>query len=213
MAAAEVGPDRSVDRHTSRETVAVFDDYNVLVTAIEDLEFAGFDRAQINLLTSCKGAERGLGHEARDILEREDEAQLPLGTWVDRHELAEGKTALAAGLAYVGSFAAIGVSVAAEGDLAEVIAAGAAAGAAGGALGIWLAGIIGRYRVRAIEAQRRRGGLLLRVETHGPRQEQKAIEILEHHATRGVHLRDPMRASGVGRAMPPTWQPDPYLLK
>lgn len=212
MAAAEAGPNRFVDRHTSRETVAVFDDYNVLVAAIEDLELAGFDRAQINLLTSGKGAERSLGHEVRDILELEDEAQLPLGTWVDRHELAEGTTALAAGLAYVASFAAIGVSVATESDLAEVIAAGAAAGGAGGALGVWLARIIGRYRVRAIEEQRRRGGLLLRVETHGARQEQKAVEILEHHAAGGVHFRDPRRASGVGPARLTTWQADPILL-
>lgn len=213
MAAAEAGLCRSMDRPASREAVAVFDDYNVLVAAIEDLELAGFDRAQINLLTSCKGVGRRLGHEVQDILEREDEAPLPLGTWIDRHELAEGKTALAAGLAYVASFAAIGVSVAAGSGLALVIAAGAVAGGAAGALGVWLAGIIGRHRVRAIEEQRRRGGLLLRVETHGPRQEQKAIEILEHHATRGVHLRDPGRASGVGRAMLPTWQPDPFLLK
>jgi hypothetical protein len=213
MAAAEAGPCRSTDRLSSRETVAVFDDYNVLVAAIEDLELAGFDRAQINLLTSRKGAEPRLGHEVQDILEREDEAQLPLGTWVDRHELAEGKTALAAGLAYVASFTAIGVSVAAESGLTEVIAAGAASGGSGGALGMWLAGMIGRHRIRAIEEQRRCGGLLLWVETHGPRQEQKAIEILEHHATGGVHLREPRRASGIGQARLPSWQPDPYLLK
>jgi len=213
MIAVEAGLHASEARPTSREAVAVFDDYNDLVSAIEELELAGFDRAQINLLTSCEAAEKRLGHKVPDIRELEDEVQLPSGTWIDRHELAEGKAALAAGLAYVASFTAIGIGVAAEGDLVDIVAMAAAAGGSSGALGVWLAGLIGRYRLRAIEKQRRRGGLLLWVETHGLRQEQKAIEILKHHMTRDVHLRDLLRASGIGEAMLRSWQPDPILLQ
>jgi hypothetical protein len=213
MAAAEARADGSVVRHTAREAVAVFADYNDLVAAIEELELAGFDRAQFNLLTSCKRAERQLGHEVRDICELEDERQVPMGTWIDRHELAEGTTALAAGLAYVGSFAAIGVVVATGGELAAVIAAASAAGGASGALGVWVASAIGRRRTRGIEEQRSRGGLLLWVETHGPEQEQKAIGILELHSIRDVHLHDLMRSRSTGQALLRNWQPDPILLK
>jgi hypothetical protein len=202
MAATEARCGGSAARHTAREAVALFDDYNDLVAAIEELELAGFDRAQINLLTSCKGAEKRLGRAVPDIRELEDEAQVPLGSWVDRHELAEGRTALAAGLAYVGSFAAIGVVVATDGELPAVIAAAAAAGSAGGGVGMWLASVIGRHRSRSIDEQRSRGGLLLWVETHGPEQDRKAIAILEHHATRDVHLHDLMRSRGAGPIAP-----------
>ena len=43
--------------YRAREAVALFDDYVDLVAAIEELELAGFDRAQISLMRSCKAAE------------------------------------------------------------------------------------------------------------------------------------------------------------
>ena len=209
MAAMEGRTDESAVRYKAREAVAVFNDHDDLVAAIEELALAGFDRAQINLMTSCKDAEEKLGRAVGDVRELEDEAQVPLSTWVDRYELAEGKTALAAGLAYVGSFTAIGVVVAAGGGLAAVIAAAAAAAGATGGLGVWLARFIGRRRAYEIEQQLLRGGLLLWAETHSPEQERRALEILERHSTRDVHLHDLMR-----RAVPlRSWQSDPFLLK
>jgi hypothetical protein len=205
--------DGSALRYRAREAVAVFSDYDDLVAAIEELELAGFDRAQINLVTSWKDVERKLGHVVADIRELEDEVRVPLGTWVDRHELAEGKAALVAGLAYVGSFAAIGVVVATGGGLAAVIAAAAAAGGAGGALGAWLARFVGRRRAHEIAEQLLRGGLLLWVETHGPEQERRALRVLERHATRDVHLHDLTRSRGTGRVPLHNWQPDPFLLR
>lgn len=202
MAAANGHAGGSALRYKAREAVAVFDDHDGLVAAIEDLELAGFDRAQINLISSWKGVERRLGRTVADVRELEHEARIPLGTWVDRHELAEGKAALVAGLAYVGSFAAIGTVVAAGGELPAVVAATAAAGGAGGALGVWLARFIGRRRARAIEMQLLRGGLLLWVETHGPEQERAALGILERRAARDVHLHDVTRSWGAGQAPP-----------
>jgi hypothetical protein len=201
MAAAEAHPGVSATRRTSREAVAVFCDHDDLLAAIEDFELAGFDRAQISLLTSCKAAERRLGRAVRDVRELEGEPRVPLGAWVDRHERAEGRAALAAGLAYVGSFTAIGVVVADGGEFASAIAAAAAAGGGGCALGLWLADVLGRPRARAIQEQLRRGGLPLWVETHGPEQERTALAILERHATRDVHLHDLARPWDAGRAL------------
>ena len=90
---------------------------------------------------------------------------MPLGGWVDRYELAEGKAALATGLAYVGSLVAIGVVVAGGGELAAIIAAAAVAGGTAGAFGLWLMRLVGRRRAQEINEQLSRGGLLLWAET------------------------------------------------
>ena len=104
--------------------MALFDDYDDLVAAIEELELAGFDRAQINLMRSCRSAERKLGTRSRTSGSSRTSQRSHWG-WVDRYELTEGKAALAAGLAYVGSLVAIGAVVAGGGELAAIIAAAA----------------------------------------------------------------------------------------
>jgi hypothetical protein len=173
-----------------REAVALFDDYDDLVGAVEELELAGFDRAQIKLVLSCKSAERTLGHPIENMRELEDGPTIPSGGWVDRHELTEGKAALTTGLAYVGSLVAIGAVVAHDGELAAIIAAAAAGGGAAGAFGVWLMRLVGRCRTREINEQLSRGGLLLWAETRGREQERRAIDILESHSTRDVHLHE-----------------------
>ena len=141
-------------------------------------------------MLSCKSAERRLGHPIEDMRELEDEPTVPLGGWVDRYELTEGKAALTTGLAYVGSLLAIGVVVARGGELAAIIAAAAAAGGTAGAFGLWLMRLVGRGRAREINEQLSRGGLLLWAETRSREQERRAIDILECHSTRDVHLHE-----------------------
>lgn len=188
MAATGCCPDDSAVRYTAREATAAFSDHDELLAAIEELEFAGFDRAQINLLTSGGAAADG--------------ALLPLGTWVDCHELAEGKAALVAGLFYVGSFAAVGVAVATGGGPIMLVAALVAGGGSSGALGIWLARCIGRRRTRGIAERLRRGDLLLQVETRSAEQERLAITILGH-PLRDVRLHDLVRSRRAGPDLSP----------
>ena len=66
----------------------------------------------------------------------------------------------------------------------------AAAGGAAGAGGLWLTRLVGRRRTREINEQLARGGLLLWAETRSREQERRAIDILECHSTRDVHLHD-----------------------
>ena len=174
MSGITQGTEEAAGRCKAREAVALFDDYDDLVGAVEELELAGFDRAQIKLMLSCKSAERRLGRPIEDIRELEDDPAVPLGGWVDRHELTEGKAALTTGLAYVGSLVAIGAVVARDGELAAIIAAAAAAGGAAGAFGLWLTRLVGRRRAREINEQLSRGGLLLWAETRNREQEQKS---------------------------------------
>ena len=182
--------EEATGQYKAREAVAIFDDYDDLLDAIEELEVAGFDRAQIKLMLSCRSAERKLGHPIEDMRELEDEPTVALGGWVDRYELAECKAALTTGLAYVGSLVAIGVVVAGGGELTAIIAAAAVAGGTAGAFGLWLMRLVGRCRAREINEQLSRGGLLLWAETRSPQQERRAIDILECHSTRDVHLHE-----------------------
>ena len=190
MPATARGFDQSSEVHRNREAVALFDDYVDLIAAMEELELAGFDRSQISLMRSCKAADRTLGRPIGNVRELEDEPIVPLGGWFDRHELTEGKAAIAAGLAYVGSLVAIGAVVANGGDMIAIVAAAALAGGIAGAIGVGLMSLVGRRRAREINEQLARGGLLLWAGTRSHEQERKAIMILKRHSARDVHLHD-----------------------
>ena len=109
---------------------------------------------------------------------------------MDRHELAEGKTAIAGGLAYIGSIAAVGAVVATGGGLAAAIAAAVAAGGASGAVGAWLGSFLGSSQAEAVAEQAAQGGLLLWVGIRTPEQEVRAREILERRSHREVELHE-----------------------
>jgi hypothetical protein len=194
MPAGAHGFPQSTVAYKAREAVALFDDYDDLVVAVEELELAGFDRAQISLMRSCRATEKKLGRPVMDVRELEDEPTIPLGSWFDRYELTEGKAALTAGFAYVGSLVAIGAVVADGGGLVAILAAAAVAGGIAGTTGIWLVRLVGRRRALEIKEQLSRGGLLLWAATRSRTQERRAIEILRRHSTRDVHLHDLTRA-------------------
>lgn len=211
MAAENNG--RSDVAYRTREAVAVFDEHDRLVEAIQELELAGFNRAQMNLLTSEGDAEARIGHKVEDVGELAHDGKAPTGTWVDRHEIAEGRAALAGGLGYIGSVAAIGAVVASGGTLAAAIAAAVAAGGAGGAAGAWLGTLISSGHADEVAKQVRHGGILLWVQLQNPGQEARAVEILERFSTRKVELHDLTRPWGDQEMPLRDWQPDPLLAK
>lgn len=213
MATRSDSSDEAAIAYKIREVVGVFHNADEVEDVIEELELAGFDRAQINLMTSSKAAAEKLGHEVADVRELEDEPKVPQGTFVDRHELAEGRTALTAGLVYVGSFAAIGAVVATGGGVAAAIAAAVAAGGAGGALGAWLGNLFGQRRAKELEEQIKHGGLLLWVAVKGPEQETTAQEIMRRHSGRDVHVHEVTRTWGDKEIPFRTMQPDPFLFR
>ena len=128
-------------------------------------------------------------------------------------QAAEGKGALASGLAYVGSLAAAGAIVATGGGLVAAIVAAAAAGGATGGLGIWLVRRLGQRRASDFAEQLAQGGLVLWVEIRQPGQEQKALEIMNRHAARDVHVHDVTRSWGADEVKVRNWQPDPFLFR
>ncbi|MCS6878217.1 MAG: hypothetical protein N2038_06695 [Geminicoccaceae bacterium] len=199
-------------RYRVREAVGVFHAVEWLEDAIVALQEAGFDRSQINLLSSLEAAERKLGRPIRDVRELEDEPEIPHGNPIDHHELAEGRAALTAGLAGIGSLVAIGTVVATGGGLGLLLAAAALAGGLGGGIGALVAKYLGDRHAGAIQRQLERGGLLLWVTLRDPEQERKAVEILKAHGAEDVHVHEIEHSWGAEEVPIRRWQPDPFLL-
>jgi hypothetical protein len=199
-------------RYKVREAVAVFHDPDRLESAIEALELAGFDRAQINVLTSRETAERKLGRPIRDLHELEDEPEIPHGNPVDRHERAEAKAALTAGLAGLGSLVAIGTVVASGGSLALLLAAAALAGGLGGGIGATIARFLEERHARAVQDAIERGGVLLWVGLRNPEQEARAVAILKEQGGEDVHVHEIEHSWGAEEVPMRRWQPDPFLF-
>ena len=115
-----------------REAVGVFHDRESFVNAVDDLMSAGFDRADLSLLAGEQAVEEKLGRDYRRIEELADDPKVPRAAYVSHHTLAEGKTAVIGGLAYIGAVVGAGAAVASGGTLAAAIAAAALAGGGSG---------------------------------------------------------------------------------
>jgi hypothetical protein len=173
-----------------REAVGVFHDRDSFQTAVEDLMSAGFDRSELSLLAGERAIEDKLGHAYRRVQELEDDPTVPRAAYVGNHSLAEGRTGVIGGLAYVGAVVGAGAVVASGGTLAAAIAAAAIAGGGGGLIGGWAARFLGRDRARALQHQLDHGGLLLWVYVRDQAHEQRAIEILTKNGAEDVHVHD-----------------------
>jgi hypothetical protein len=174
----------------AREAVAVFHQVASYQAAIDELSDAGFDRADLSLLASQKTIEEKLGHAYTRVGEVENDTTVPRAAYADDESVAEARTGVIGGLAYIGAMAALGVVVASGGGLAAAIAAAAVAGGGGGLLGGVAARFIGKDHAESLQAQLDKGGLLLWVRTADASHEQKAVEILKKHGGEDVHVHD-----------------------
>jgi outer membrane lipoprotein SlyB len=174
----------------AREAVAVFHQVAPYQAAIDELSDAGFDRADLSLLASQQAVEEKLGHAYTKVTEVEADATVPRAAYADDASVAEARTGVIGGLAYIGAMAALGVVVASGGGLAAAIAAAAVAGGGGGVLGAVAARFIGKDHAANLQAQLDKGGLLLWVRIADASHEQKALEILKKHGGEDVHVHD-----------------------
>jgi hypothetical protein len=173
-----------------REAVGVFHDRESFQSAVEDLMSAGFDRSELSLLAGERAIEDKLGHAYRRVQELEDDPQVPRAAYVGNHSLAEARTGVIGGLAYIGAMVGAGAVVASGGTLAATIAAAAIAGGGSGLIGGFAARFLGRDRAKALQSQLDHGGLLLWVYVRDQAHERRAIEILMRHGAEDVHVHE-----------------------
>ena len=177
-------------RQTVREAVGVFHDRDSFQNTVEDLMSAGFDRAELSLLAGEQAVEGKFGHAYRRVQELEDAPTVPRAAYIGNHSLAEGRTGVIGGLAYVGAMVGAGAVVASGGIVAAAVAAAALAGGGGGLIGGWLARFLGRDYARALQKQLDHGGLLLWVHVRGLEHEQRALDILTRNGAEDVHVHE-----------------------
>lgn len=171
-----------------REAVAVFDNAQALQNAIDELLSSGFDRAEISLLAREADVVAKLGHKFRKLSELEDDPSVPRVAYVSTEAIGDGKGALIGTLMYIGAGLLMGPVAAAGGTLAAIVAAAALGGGAGGLAGSRLAQLLGDQRAQHIQEQLDHGGLLLWVRTWDAEQENLAVQILNRHSGRDVHV-------------------------
>jgi hypothetical protein len=177
-------------QQTVREAVGVFHDRDSFHNAVDDLTSAGFDVAELSLLAGSGAVEEKLGHAYRKIEELADDPKVPRAAYVSDHSLAEGRTGVIGGLAYVGAMVGAGAVVASGGTLAAALAAAAIAGGGGGLVGGWAAQFLGRDYGQALQDQLERGGLLLWVRVRDAARERRALDILKRNGAEDVHVHE-----------------------
>ncbi len=175
---------------TSTEAVAVFEDAETLQAAIDELESAGFDRAELSLLASEQAVDEKLGHIYDKVEDLEDDPRIPRTAYVANESVGSGEGALIGGLLYVGAGLAAGMVVASGGTLAAAIMAAVEAGGLGGLIGAVMATMLGDEHAIRIQEQLDHGGLLLWVRTRDAEHESKAVAILRKHSAHDVHLHE-----------------------
>lgn len=173
-----------------REAVGYFKTVEDLEAAIDELESAGFDHAEISLLAAERTVDEKLGHKYRKVSELEDDPAVPRTFYVPRESIGDVEGALISTPLYLAAVTAIGVIVASGGTLAAVIAGAAAAGGAGGLIGTALAKRVGDRHAQYLEQQLAHGGLVLWVRTWDSAEERRAVAILQKHSGQDVHVHD-----------------------
>lgn len=171
-----------------REAVGVFHDAAQLEAATDELLRSGFGRADLSVLASEAAVREKLGHAFTSTRELEDDPEVPTKAYVAREDVGEGEGALIGGLLYLGAIGGMLPVLASGGAIATAVILTLVGGAAGASFGAVLAESLGRHHAHALDAQLRRGGLLLWVRTRDAAHEARATEILTRHGGDDVHV-------------------------
>jgi hypothetical protein len=203
--------DTVIERVRVREAAGIFHTRDALDAAVDALLLAGFDRSQIDLMTSVETVRDKLGDVYVAPKELPDVPGVPRRAYVAREDVAIPLAATAGILTYVGATAAALGVVASGGALALAVAAAIAGGAVGSGVGTLLARFIGREEAKELEEQMAAGGLILWVRTHSPDQEEKAQRILKDHGAEAVRVHEIEIEKRLEDIPLSSIRPDPWL--
>lgn len=170
------------------EAVGVFSDTAALEAAIDELQMAGFSRADISLLADDATISDKLGTAYWSAADLEDNPDAPRHAYVSREAVGAAEGTLIGMPAYVASLATLGLMIPAGAGLAAAITVATLAGGAGAALGGLLAQRVGEHHAADLRHQIEHGGLLLWVRLRDAAHEKTAVEIMRRHSARDVHV-------------------------
>ncbi len=173
-----------------REAVGIFDSIKDLQAAIDALLSSGFHRSQLSVLAAEAKLRSEPEYRYRQADDIKDDPTVPRAAYVSEEAVGDGKGGIIGAMAYIGAGVLMGPVAAAGGTLAAIATAAALGGGGGSAFGTWLARLLGEYHARRVEEHLWRGGLLLWVRTWDPKEEAGALDLLNRHSARDVHLQD-----------------------
>jgi hypothetical protein len=173
---------------TTTEAVAVFSEVASFQAAIDDLLFAGFDHADINVLAHEDTVASRLGRKYASTAEFEDNPEVPRIGFVPAETIGDAEGAVIGTGVYVPAIFGSLAVVASGGTMLGAFAAAVIAGGAGGLIGAALARFIGYEHAKHLDQHLHHGGLLMWVRTNDTEHEKKALRILRRHSARDVHL-------------------------
>lgn len=218
MTKSKIEPDLPEGEHnyTVREAVALFDSEAGLTNAVDRLEAAGLDRAELSVLANNAKARKALGRRFAQsgsvaAIDLADDASAPRSAHTSTDSLTEIEAAAVGLPTYVGGVGGMFAVVASGGSLALALPVALATGLAGGGLGLVAAYAIARQHRRAIRQQLENGGLLLWARIRTPDREPQVVNILHDAGGRNVHVHDVTLHWGIEEMPLAHAQPDPFL--
>lgn len=168
-----------------REAVGIFDTYEALEGAVDELLLAGFARCELSLLGKQTEPQ---ANEAATVLADDPAVQRTDHFCTEALGNAEG--ALVSGFAIVPAFGTAAAGAAAGVGLLATAGLAIATAGTGALIGAALAALVVRRRQMGFNEQAGHGGLLLWVRTVTPALEASALDILRRHAGHHVHAHD-----------------------
>lgn len=170
-----------------REAVGTFRSEEQLEATVSELASAGWDRADMSLLTSGSTVAPHVEPD-ESIAEAADDPDAPRGAVVSDPDMQQGRTLVSSTAGVAAAFAAAGAVVATGGGaLAALVGAaviGGGATAATHAAARWLS----ERRSDFMDQQVAQGGILLWVVLRKPDQDQRALDILRRNGAEHVHI-------------------------
>jgi hypothetical protein len=203
--------DPVIERVRVREAAGVFRSPSALEAAVEALLLAGFDRADIDVLTDADAVRRKLRslHIAAEDLT--DAPHVPRRAFIAREDVALVIAGTAGILIYIGAaLAALAIlSTGYAWVWATVVAVGIAA--AGGIGASVIIRFLERQQAEQLERNAIAGGLILWVRARSADQEERAQQILRERGAQAVRIHE-MEVDKRPEDLPLSkLRPDPWL--
>ncbi|MEB8386674.1 hypothetical protein OO012_05490 [Rhodobacteraceae bacterium KMM 6894] len=169
------------------EAVGVFDSVEALQAAFYDLRDAGFHHSRMSLLGDEKTLKEKLGKAFWRTEDLEDSPNDPRANFVSEEAMGELEGAIAGGVFFIPTYAAMAAAAAAG---TSMLAALAIVGVPAAIIGTLLARRADKHHKDYYARQIEHGGILLWVRVENEDEERKAVEILKAHSGKDVHVHD-----------------------
>jgi len=175
---------------TVREAVGVFNDARKLQHALDALEERGFMRQEIGVYAnelSPLAQDSELGRHADDVKDDPSaERQVPIPVEI----LGEMEGSLIGAPMYISAVGGAVAAAAAGASILFIIAAAVTAGVAGALVGYGLAKVLGRRYQESLNAQMRRGGVVVWVSVREDKMQDVAVDVLRQFSAQDIHVHD-----------------------